>query len=143
MTTNGDAASDTAVERESMEFDVVIVGGGVVGLSVAYHLADMGCKEVVLLERDKLTSGTTWHAAGLMTTFGSTSETSVEMRKYTRELYARLGEETGQDTGFRRIGYLITASNEERLINLRRKADFARGHDIPIESQPYGLVAIL
>ena len=54
---------------------VVVVGGGVIGCSVAYHLAQMGWKDVVLLERDRLTSGTTWHAAGLMVTFGSTSET--------------------------------------------------------------------
>ena len=66
----------------------VIVGGGIIGASVAYHLAAMGWKDVVLLERDRLTSGTTWHAAGLMVTFGSTSETSTEMRKYTRALYA-------------------------------------------------------
>ena len=66
---------------------VVIIGGGVIGCSVAYHLADMGWTDVVLLERDQLTCGTTWHAAGLMVTFGSTSETSTEMRKYTRDLY--------------------------------------------------------
>ena len=74
---------------------VVVVGGGIIGCSVAYHLAHMGWKDVVLLERDRLTSGTTWHAAGLIVTFGSTSETSTEMRKYTRDLYARLEAETG------------------------------------------------
>jgi len=56
---------------------VVIVGGGIIGCSVAYHLADMGCKDVVLLEQSQLTAGTTWHAAGLMTTYGSTSQTSI------------------------------------------------------------------
>ena len=56
---------------------VVVIGGGVIGCSVAYHLAHMGCSDVVLLERDQLTSGTTWHAAGLMVTFGSMSETST------------------------------------------------------------------
>jgi glycine/D-amino acid oxidase-like deaminating enzyme len=56
---------------------VVVIGGGIIGCSVAYHLAHMGCPDVVLLERDRLTSGTTWHAAGLMVTFGSTSETST------------------------------------------------------------------
>ena len=78
---------------------VVVVGGGIIGCSVAYHLAHMGWKDVVLLERDKLTSGTTWHAAGLMVTFGSTSETSTEMRKYTADLYSRLEAETEQSTG--------------------------------------------
>ena len=77
---------------------VVVIGGGIIGCSVAYHLAKMGCREVLLLERDRLTSGTTWHAAGLIVTFGSTSETSTEMRKYSRDLYARLPAETGQDT---------------------------------------------
>ena len=79
---------------------VVIVGGGIIGCSVAYHLGHLGWSDVVLLERDQLTSGTTWHAAGLMTTFGSTSETSVEMRLYSRDLYGRLEAETGQSTGF-------------------------------------------
>ena len=80
---------------------VVVIGGGVIGCSVAYHLAQMGWRDVVLLERDRLTSGTTWHAAGLMVTFGSTSETSTRMRQYTRDLYARLESETGQATGFK------------------------------------------
>ena len=77
----------------------VVVGGGIIGTSVAYHLALMGWRDIVLLERDRLTSGTTWHAAGLMVTFGSTSETSTEMRKYSRDLYRRLESETGQSTG--------------------------------------------
>src|SRR3989304_1347218 len=85
---------------------VVIVGGGIIGCSVAYHLAHMGWKDVVLLERDRLTSGTTWHAAGLMVTFGSTSETSTEMRKYTRDLSSRLEEEAGQATGFKPVGVI-------------------------------------
>ncbi len=63
----------------------------IIGSSVAYHLAHLGVPDVVLLERDRLTSGTTWHAAGLMATFGSTSQTSTELRKYTRDLYAAAG----------------------------------------------------
>lgn len=81
---------------------VVIVGGGIIGCSVAYHLAELGFREVVLLEQGRLTSGTTWHAAGLIVTFGSTSETSTEMRKYTRALLGKLEEETGQSTGDRK-----------------------------------------
>ncbi len=99
---------------------VVVVGGGIIGCSVAYHLAHMGWKDVVLLERDRLTSGTTWHAAGLMVTFGSTSETSTEMRKYTRDLYARLEAETGQDTGFKAVGFIEVASDADRLEEYRR-----------------------
>ncbi len=105
---------------------VVIVGGGIIGCSVAYHLAHMGWKDVVLLERDRLTSGTTWHAAGLMVTFGSTSETSTEMRKYTRDLYARLEAETGLSTGFRPIGFIEVASDADRLEEYRRTAAFNR-----------------
>ena len=81
---------------------VVIIGGGVVGCSVAYHLAKLGWSDVVLLERKQLTCGTTWHAAGLMVTFGSTSQTSTELRTYTRDLYSRLEAETGLATGFTR-----------------------------------------
>ncbi|MBM4358491.1 MAG: GcvT family protein [Deltaproteobacteria bacterium] len=103
---------------------VVIIGGGVIGTSVAYHLAHLGVKDVVLLERDKLTSGTTWHSAGLMVTFGSTSETSTEMRKYTRDLYARLEAETGQATGFKPVGFIEVAADEDRLEEYRRVAAF-------------------
>src|SRR6476659_1335165 len=101
---------------------VVVVGGGVIGASVAYHLAHMGCPDVVLLERDRLTSGTTWHAAGLMVTFGSTSETSTELRKYTRALYARLEAETGQATGFKPVGFIELAADRDRLEEYRRVA---------------------
>lgn len=105
---------------------VVVVGGGIIGTSVAYHLALMGWKDIVLLERDRLTSGTTWHAAGLMVTFGSTSETSTEMRKYSRALYARLEAETGQATGFAPIGFIEVAADKDRLEEYRRVAAFNR-----------------
>ena len=105
---------------------VVVVGGGVIGCSVAYHLAHMGWRDVVLLERDRVTSGTTWHAAGLMVCFGSTSETSTEMRKYTRDLYARLEAETGVATGFRPIGFIELAADRDRLEEYRRVSAFNR-----------------
>jgi glycine cleavage system aminomethyltransferase T/glycine/D-amino acid oxidase-like deaminating enzyme len=105
---------------------VVIVGGGIIGCSVAYHLAHMGWKDVVLLERDRLTSGTTWHAAGLIVTFGSLSETSTEMRKYTRDLYARLEAETGQSTGFKPVGFIEVAADRDRLEEYRRVSAFNR-----------------
>ena len=86
----------------------------------------MGWNDVVLLERDRLTSGTTWHAAGLMVTFGSTSETSTEMRKYTRDLYARLEAETGQSTGFKPVGFIEVATDADRLEEYRRVSAFNR-----------------
>ena len=112
---------------------VVVVGGGVIGTSVAYHLAQMGWKDVVLLERDRITSGTTWHAAGLMVTFGSTSETSTEMRKYTRDLYGRLEAETGLETGFKPVGFIECASDADRLEEYRRVSAFNRHCGIDVQ----------
>jgi 4-methylaminobutanoate oxidase (formaldehyde-forming) len=105
---------------------VVVVGGGVIGCSVAYHLAHAGWTDVLLLERDQLTSGTTWHSAGLIVTFGSTSETSTAMRVYTRDLYARLEEETGLSTGFKPVGFIEVATDTDRLEEYRRVAAFNR-----------------
>jgi glycine cleavage system aminomethyltransferase T/glycine/D-amino acid oxidase-like deaminating enzyme len=105
---------------------VVVIGGGVIGCSVAYHLAHKGWTDVVVLERDRLTSGTTWHAAGLMTCFGSTSETSTGIRLYSRDLYARLEAETGVSTGFKPVGLIEAAADEDRLHEYRRVAAFQR-----------------
>jgi glycine cleavage system aminomethyltransferase T/glycine/D-amino acid oxidase-like deaminating enzyme len=112
---------------------VVVVGGGIIGCSVAYHLAHMGWKDVVLLERDRLTSGTTWHAAGLIVTFGSTSETSTEMRKYTRDLYARLQAETGLETGFKPVGFIEVAADRDRLEEYRRVSAFNRHCGVDVQ----------
>ena len=105
---------------------VVIIGGGVIGASVAYHLTKLGWTDVVLLERDQLTSGTTWHAAGLVVSGGMTTETLAWMTKYSTDLYGVLEDETGLSTGFRAVGYLQTVSNSERLGKLRREANFLR-----------------
>jgi glycine cleavage system aminomethyltransferase T/glycine/D-amino acid oxidase-like deaminating enzyme len=105
---------------------VVVIGGGIIGTSITYHLAHLGVRDVVLLERDRLTSGTTWHAAGLMATFGSTSETSTELRKYTRDLYLRLEAETGLATGMRQVGLIELAIEPGRLEEYRRVAAFNR-----------------
>jgi glycine cleavage system aminomethyltransferase T/glycine/D-amino acid oxidase-like deaminating enzyme len=111
---------------------VVIIGGGVIGCSVAYHLTKLGWRDVALLERKELTCGTTWHAAGLVVSGTFTSAVMSDMSKYTRELYQRLEKETGQDTGFRRIGYLELASTQEWMEGFRRASDFGRynGHHI-------------
>jgi 4-methylaminobutanoate oxidase (formaldehyde-forming) len=105
---------------------VVIIGGGVIGASVGYHLAKLGWDDVVLLERNQLTSGTTWHAAGLVVSGGMTTQTLAWMAKYSRDLFEVLEDETGLSTGFRPVGYLQTASSEERTHKLRREADFLR-----------------
>lgn len=107
---------------------VVIIGGGIIGSSTAYHMVrQKGFHgEVVVLERHAITSGTTWHAAGLMCTFGSLSETSTAMRIYTRELYKSLQAETGQETGFRPVGFIECASSKDRLEEYRRIAAFNR-----------------
>jgi len=112
---------------------VVIIGGGIIGTSIAYHLGHLGWTDVVLLERDRLTSGTTWHAAGLMTCFGSFSETSMGMRLYTRDLYSRLEAETGQSTGFRPVGFIEVAGDEARLEEYRRVAAFNRHVGLEVE----------
>src|SRR5210317_1592623 len=82
---------------------VAIIGGGVIGCSIAYHLTKLGCRDVVLLEKRQLTAGTTWHAAGLVVT-PSGDELSVEMSTYTIELMKSLEDETGMSTGFNPIG---------------------------------------
>src|SRR5260221_10870683 len=109
-----------SVRRLPDRAQVVVVGGGIIGTSVAYHLARMGMKDVLLLERDRLTSGTTWHAAGLMATFGSTSQTSTELRQYTRDLYGRLEAETGLATGLKQCGLIELAVEPGRLEGYRR-----------------------
>jgi heterotetrameric sarcosine oxidase gamma subunit len=112
---------------------VVVVGGGIIGTSVAYHLAREGIRDVLLVERDRLTSGTTWHAAGLMATFGSMSATSTELRRYTRDLYARLEAETGLATGLRQVGLIELAIDPGRLEEYRRVAAFNRHCGVEVQ----------
>ena len=126
-----------AVDRHARPFPtrarVVVIGGGVIGTSIAYHLGHLGWTDTVLVERDQLTSGTTWHAAGLMVTFGSTSETSTALRRYTRDLYTRLEAETGQATGFKPVGFVELAADEGRLEEYRRVAAFNRWCGVEVE----------
>src|ERR1700712_1448087 len=103
----------------------VVVGGGVIGTSIAYHLALQGATDVVLLERKQLTSGTTWHAAGEVVS-GGTTEDALWMARYSAELYGKLEEETGLSTGFRKCGYLQLATTERRDEAYRRETAYMR-----------------
>ena len=105
--------------------EVVVVGGGVIGVSVAYHLAEAGIQDVVLLERKELTSGTTWHAAGLVGQL-RTSINMTQLARYTSQLYRGLEEETGQATGYRQCGSISIAATAERFEELKRSASMAK-----------------
>jgi 4-methylaminobutanoate oxidase (formaldehyde-forming) len=111
---------------------VVIVGGGIIGCSVAYHLSKLGWKDVVLLERKQLTSGTTWHAAGLIGQLRSSSN-MTKLAKYSRDLYASLEEETGVATGLRTCGSISVALTEDRREELFRGAAMARAFGVAAE----------
>src|SRR5210317_1419896 len=103
---------------------VVVIGGGIIGCSIAYHLTKRGVSDVVQLERKQLTCGTTWHAPGLVSMLWPTPFLT-SLAKYSHELYAALEEETGQATGYRRIGSLSLARTPERLEELRRTSSMA------------------
>ncbi len=111
---------------------VVIIGGGVIGCSVAYHLAKIGWKDIVLLERKQLTSGTTWHAAGLIGQLRASS-TMTKLAKYTTDLYQRLEAETGVATGIRANGSISVALTAERKEELYRSAAMARAFGVEVE----------
>jgi glycine cleavage system aminomethyltransferase T/glycine/D-amino acid oxidase-like deaminating enzyme len=111
---------------------VVIIGGGVIGTSVAYHLAAMGCTDVLLLEQGQLSCGTTWHAAGLVGQLRA-SESGTRLVQYSTELYARLEAETGLSAGFRRCGGIIVARTADRMIQLRRTAAVAEAFGLECE----------
>ncbi len=112
---------------------VVIIGGGVIGCSTAYHLAKLGWKDILLLERAQLTAGTTWHAAGLIEAGGFFDATSIEMADYTLKLYSSLEAETGLATGYKDVGMINLASTPERLEEMRRIAAKNRFHNIEVE----------
>ena len=111
---------------------VVIIGGGVIGCSVAYHLTKLGWEDVVLLERKQLTSGTTWHAAGLIAQLRATAN-MTKLAKYSQELYGTLEEETGVATGFKRVGSITVALTEERREEIYRQAAMARAFGVEVE----------
>jgi 4-methylaminobutanoate oxidase (formaldehyde-forming) len=111
---------------------VVVIGGGVAGCSVAYHLAKFGWKDTILLERDQLTSGTTWHAAGLVGQLGATA-TITKLRKYSLNLYKELEKKTELSTGLKQNGAITVASSKQRLQELLRQATSAQLFDVNVE----------
>jgi 4-methylaminobutanoate oxidase (formaldehyde-forming) len=112
--------------------EVIIIGGGIVGCSIAYHLGKRGVGDVVLLERRRLTSGTTWHAAGLVGQLRATLNLT-RLAQYTTDLYRRLGEETGQPTGFMQRGSLAVAGTRDRLHELQRSASMAGSFGLEVQ----------
>ncbi len=111
---------------------VVIVGGGVIGTSVAYHLTKLGFTDVVLLEQGHLSSGTTWHAAGLVGQLRA-SESATRLVQYSTQLYAELENETGLSAGYKRCGGVTVARTEDRMIQLRRTAASAEAFGMDCE----------
>ncbi len=111
---------------------VVVIGGGVIGCSVAYHLTKFGWKDVVLLERDQLTSGTTWHAAGLVSQLGP-SASVTKIRKYTLDLYKNLEKEVDHSAGLRLNGALSIAQTDSRWQELKRQATTAQLYDVDLK----------
>lgn len=113
----------------------VIVGGGVIGASVAYHLTRLGWTDVLLLEQGSLSCGTTWHAAGLVGPLRA-SESGTRLVQYSAELYAALEAETGLATGYRNVGGVVVARTPDRMVQLRRTAANATAYDLPCELVP-------
>ena len=111
---------------------VVVIGGGVIGTSVAYHLTELGWTDVVLLEQGELSSGTTWHAAGLVGQLRA-NQSGTRLVQYSTELYSRLEDEVGLSTGFRRCGGVTVARTEDRMTQLRRTAATAAAFDLECE----------
>ena len=111
---------------------VVVIGGGMMGVGLLYHLAEMGWKDVILIEKAELTSGSTWHAAGLVGQL-RTSANITQLLGYSVELYGRLEAETGQATGWKRNGGLRLACNPERWTEVRRQATTARSFGLEMQ----------
>ena len=111
---------------------IVIIGGGIMGCSTAYHLLKNGCRDVILLERTKLTSGTTWHSAAQVRQLRST-ESLTRLVQNSVALYSSLEAETGQATGWKQTGSLSIATNPDRLTHIRRQASLSQAFGIGAE----------
>src|SRR3954452_24564615 len=111
---------------------IVIIGGGIIGCSIAYHLTAMGETDVVLLEQHRLTDGATWHAAGLVGQLRS-SRNTTRMLEHSVELYGRLEAETGQAVDWHQVGSLRLACSADRVLELKRLATMAKSFGLPME----------
>lgn len=109
--------------------EVIVIGGGIIGCSIAYHLTQLGVSDVIVLERKKLTSGTTWHAAGLVAQLRA-SQNMTRLARYSVELFADLARQTGQETGYQTTGSMTVALHAERLEELKRQATMANAFGV-------------
>ena len=112
---------ETPRENLPAHASVIVIGGGVMGCSTLYHLAKDGVSDAILLERNQLTSGTTWHSAAQVRALRSTRNLT-DLVRYSISLYSRLEEETGQQVGWINKGSLSIATNEDRMVHVRRQA---------------------
>src|SRR5262245_8533003 len=129
MSAKQDTSPSQPLPRQSR---VVIVGGGIAGCSVAYHLAKLGWRDVLLLEQGALAGGTTWHAAGMVGRL-RTSTSMARINDASAKLYASLQAETGHATGWKQVGSLWVARTAERMVQLRRNAAAAEYSGITVE----------
>ncbi len=127
-----------AMQSFSIETKVIIVGGGVIGCSIAYHLTKLGWKDVVLLEQNQLAGGTSWHAAGLVGRLRTTNS-MTRINKYSAELYAALEKETGHSIGWKQVGSIIVGRSPDRMIQLQRTAAMSErfGVEVQLVSPPF------
>src|SRR5947207_9472209 len=114
------------------EARVVIVGGGVIGTSVAYHLTRFGWRDVLLLEQNQLSAGTSWHAAGLVGRLRTTNS-MTRINKYSVELYSSLEKETGHSIGWKQVGSLIVGRSPERMTQLQRTAAMSERFGVEVQ----------
>ena len=119
----------TTQARPPQAARIVVIGGGIMGCSVAYHLSSFGETDVVLLEQGRLTSGTTWHAAGLVGQLRN-HESMTRLIRYSTDLYSRLEGETGLSTGWKQCGSLAVARTADRLVQLKRTAAVAQAYGV-------------
>src|ERR1700752_1021605 len=127
-TNHGEHSRVTSIDRA----EIVIIGGGVIGCSIAYHLAHAGKTDVLLLEKSGLTHGATWHAAGLVGQLRS-SRNLTRLLQRSVALYDRLEAETGQATDWKKVGSLRLASSPDRLLEIRRAATMAKSFGLEME----------